>query len=182
MPQAPVNFRPWCVSSVSRGPFQEKQRRPLLVFIRSGLHETHDAGWSNSRCESHSSLERPQSSWFDVRRLIGQPQSRRHVHHETQGVSVLDLRHAHALDVPLRTALQLILNQHKPHIYIESVSGILILTSTISAHLILINHVITRVWPENMMIDQTTQDELFMTQAERTNITAHPEAKLMNPN
>lgn len=51
-----------------------------------------------------------------------------------------------------------------------------------TAHLIQINHAIMRVWPENMMIDQTTQDELFMTQAERTNITAHPEAKLMNPN
>ena len=55
--------------------------------------------------ESHPiypSLQGSQTRRFGIRRQVGQPEPRRHVHDKADGVSVLDLWHSHAVDVPLR--------------------------------------------------------------------------------
>lgn len=41
--------------------------------------------------------------------LVGQPESSGHVHDEAERVPVFNLRHPHALDVPLGALLQLLL-------------------------------------------------------------------------
>lgn len=58
---------------------------------------------------THSSLQRTKSGRLDIRCLVGQPESRGHVHDEAERVPVLNLCHPHALDVPLGALLQLLL-------------------------------------------------------------------------
>ena len=60
---------------------------------------------------AHSSLEGTQTGRFDIRCLVGQPESRGHVHDEAERVPVFNLRHPHALDVPLGALLQLLLHR-----------------------------------------------------------------------
>ena len=59
----------------------------------------------------YPSLERAEAGRLDIGRLIGQPEPRGHVHDEAEGVSILDLSHAHALHISLGTALQLVLGE-----------------------------------------------------------------------
>lgn len=58
---------------------------------------------------AHSSLEGTQSSRFDIRRLIGQPQTCCYMHDEAERISIFNLCHPHALNVPLGALLQLLL-------------------------------------------------------------------------
>lgn len=58
---------------------------------------------------THSSLEGTQTGRFDIRGLVGEPEPRGHVHDEAERVPVFNLRHPHALDVPLGALLQLLL-------------------------------------------------------------------------
>lgn len=58
---------------------------------------------------THSSLQRTEAGGFDIRCLIGQPESSGHMHDEAQRVPVFNLRHPHALDVPFGALLQLFL-------------------------------------------------------------------------
>lgn len=60
---------------------------------------------------AHSSLEGTQTCRFDIGCLVGEPQSRGHVHDEAERVPVFDLRHPHALNVPLGALLQLLLHR-----------------------------------------------------------------------
>lgn len=62
---------------------------------------------------THSSLEGTQTGRFDIRCLIGEPESRGHVCDEAERVPVFNLRHPHALDVPLGALLQLLLHKGK---------------------------------------------------------------------
>lgn len=62
---------------------------------------------------AHSSLEGTQTRRFDIGCLVGEPQSRGHVHDEAERVPVFDLRHPHALDVPLGALLQLLLHRRE---------------------------------------------------------------------
>ena len=64
---------------------------------------------------SYPSLEGTQAGGLDVHGLVGQPEPRGHVHDETQGVPVLDLCKPHAVHVPLRTVLQLLLQPQGKH-------------------------------------------------------------------
>lgn len=74
------------------------------------------SGWGGGRTRrahggyTHSSLERTQTGGFDIRRLVGEPEPRGHVHDEAERVPVLNLRHPHALDVSLGALLQLLLH------------------------------------------------------------------------
>lgn len=62
---------------------------------------------------AHSSLEGTQTGRFDIRCLVGQPESRGHVHDEAERVPVFNLRHPHALDVPFGALLQLLLHRER---------------------------------------------------------------------
>jgi len=59
---------------------------------------------------AHPSPEGTQTGRFDIRRLVGEPESRGHVHDEAERVPVFNLRQPHALDVPLGALLQLLLH------------------------------------------------------------------------
>lgn len=65
---------------------------------------------------SHSSLEGTQTGRFDIRCLVGEPESRGHVHDEAERVPVFNLCNPHALDVPLGALLQLLLHMGRSKI------------------------------------------------------------------
>lgn len=60
---------------------------------------------------THSSLERSEAGRFDIRRLVGEPQTRGHMHDEAEWVPVFNLCHPHALNVSLGALLQLLLHR-----------------------------------------------------------------------
>ncbi len=62
---------------------------------------------------TYSSLEGTQTGRFDIRCLVGEPETRGHVHDEAERVPVFNLGHPHALDVPLGALLQLLLQKGK---------------------------------------------------------------------
>lgn len=62
---------------------------------------------------THSSLEGTQTSRFDIRRLVGEPETCGHVYDEADRVAVFNLSHSHALDVALGALLQLLLHRRE---------------------------------------------------------------------
>lgn len=60
---------------------------------------------------TYPSLERTQSGRFDIRCLVGEPEPSGHVHDEAERVPIFNLRHPHALNVPLGALLQLLLHR-----------------------------------------------------------------------
>lgn len=71
---------------------------------------------------THSSLEGTQTGGFDIRCLVGEPESRGHVHDEAERVPVFNLRHSHPVDVPLGTLLQLLLHRGGENENVKAVS------------------------------------------------------------
>lgn len=71
---------------------------------------------------AHSSLEGTQTGRFDIRCLVGEPESRGHVHDEAERVPVFNLCHPHAFDVPLGALLQLLLRRGGENEPIRAVS------------------------------------------------------------
>lgn len=70
---------------------------------------------------AYSSLEGTQTSRFDIRCLIGEPESRGHMRDEAERVPVFNLCHPHALDVPLGALLQLLLHRGGQNEHVKAV-------------------------------------------------------------
>lgn len=60
-------------------------------------------------CATHPSLQGSQTRRLGIGRQVRQPESRLHMHDEADRVSVLDLRHSHPINVPLRAYVALFL-------------------------------------------------------------------------
>lgn len=65
----------------------------------------------NTTLFPHPSLERPKAWGFCIWCLIGQPQPCRHMHDEADRITVLDLCHPHAINVPLWARVHFVLQR-----------------------------------------------------------------------